>query len=141
MAPPPSTPRSWTPQTAHIGDEHGTVFVTHDNVDAIYALYHAGQFGTGADESFDPKEHAWHSKGAITLNNGRKFLYLRVQDAPETLRLNGDEFDLRKGRVIVLHDDGTAEQRRLFPPMVVAMNPAALAELLAVEAGAGEAQR
>lgn len=138
MAPPPSAARSWAPQPTHVGNEHGTVFVTHDNVDVFYALFYPGQFGMGADESFNPKERSWHSKGSIELNNGKKFLYLRVQDSPETLRLNGDEFDLRQGRVIVLHDDGTAEQLKLFPPLATAQAPAALAGLIQSVAAAPE---
>ncbi|MCE9613831.1 MAG: protein kinase [Lentisphaerae bacterium] len=125
--------RSAFSQAAHLGGDERSVFVVHDDVDLTYALFYPGDFGSASDHTHNPKTRAWNESGSITLKNGRKFLYMR-QQGPSTLnilRLNGEEYDLEEGRVIVLRGDGTAQQLKLFPPLAVAREPAALAKLVA----------
>ena len=123
--------RSWFPKAAHIGRKEGSVIVHHDEVDLYYVFYYAGLVNSHNGDTYNPRTHAWLDTGSIELNNGRKFLYLRLQEAPELLRVNGEEFNLEQGRVIVLRVDGTAGQLKLFPPLAVAQEPKELASLIA----------
>jgi len=122
--------RSPFSEVEHVGDAAGMVFLHHDNFELLYAFFYPGQFTSACADTRNTQTRAWNDKGTLLLGNGRKFLYLRRQDEPSRLRLNGEEFDLEKGRVIVLHDEGTAEQLKLFPPLRTANVPAALVKLI-----------
>ena len=120
--------RSPFPKGAHIGGQAGTVLVCHDDVDVIYALFYNGEFGSSMDQQHNTKTRSWQDDGSIKLtDSGRTFGYLRLQSDPETLRVNGQEFDLRQGRVLLLRGDGPVEQLKMFPPLTVAMSPNQLA--------------
>ena len=66
--------------------------------------------------------HQWLDAGTITLRNGRSFGYRRDSDDPGHLSVNGVDYDLSQGRVLVLNADGTMEQRRLELSIATATN-------------------
>jgi len=55
----------------------------------------------------------------------------RESTDPFHLELNGKGYDLRQGRVLVLHGNGNVEQLKLFPPLPVANSPDTLVKLFA----------
>jgi hypothetical protein len=127
-----ATVRSPFPQGAHLGGASNNVLVCHDDVDVIHALFYSGEFDSSTHLEHNTKMQSWQEDGSIKLTkSGRTFGYLRLQGDPETLQVNGREFDLRRGRVLVLHDDGTVEQLKMFPPLAVAQSPGKLASLVA----------
>ena len=133
--PTPSTSASsHFPKIAHIGRNHQSVELVHDDVALHYVFYYAGDFGSSSSGSQNTHSLTWMDEGGITLKGGRTFGYHRESTDPDHVRVNGKDYDLRQGRVLVLHDDGTVEQLGLFPALTVAQDPEAVAKLL-VQAG------
>ena len=120
------------PTGAHISRNHHSIVVTHDQAETAlhYVFYFAGDFGTSSSGSQNRATNTWVDEGSVKLKNGRTFGFRREALYPEELHVNGTAYDLRKGRVLVLREDGTLEQRALFPELPVARDPEALAELL-----------
>ncbi len=121
------------PKFAHIGGNHHSVHVAHDDAALHYVFYYAGDFGSSSSGSQNTHSLTWMDEGGIKLRNGRTFGYHRESTSPDHVRVNGKEYDLREGRVLVLHDDGTVEQAGLFPALAVARDPEAVAKLIGVE--------
>ncbi len=119
------------PTGAHIGRNGQSVLVTHDTANLHYVFYYAGDFNSSSSGSQNAKTRSWVDEGSVKLKNGRTFGYRRQALYPDELTVNGARYDLQKGRVFVLRDDGTAEQLKLSPPLTVARDPEALAKLLA----------
>ncbi|MEO6742740.1 MAG: protein kinase, partial [Chthoniobacteraceae bacterium] len=122
--------RSRYPKAETISGANGTVLVHHDNVDLHYALFHAnGAWSTVAD-SQNTHSLLWMETGSMRIAKGRTFSYLRKSLSPDSLNVNGEDFDLRKGRVLVLHDDGTLDQLDIAVTLSVARNPVALGAVI-----------
>ncbi|MEA3212533.1 MAG: eukaryotic-like serine/threonine-protein kinase [Chthoniobacter sp.] len=128
------TDQSRFPQGAYIGGNPHAVMVVRDEVELHYVFYHAGGFSSSSSGSHNTHSLAWMDEGAITLNNGRTFGYHRESVLPDFLHINGKEYDLRQGRVFVLHDDGELEKLSLFPSLADASAPDVLARLIAASA-------
>ncbi len=120
------------PTGAHIGREGHSVVVTHDQAGTAlhHVLYHAGKISTASSGSQNLVTRAWVDEGAVTLKNGRTFGYRREALYPDELHINGTRYDLRQGRVLVLRDDGTVEQFRLFPKLDAARDPAVVSRMV-----------
>jgi serine/threonine protein kinase len=120
------------PTGAHISRNHHSVMVTHDQAEPTlhYVLYYAGDFGTTSSGTQNLVTNTWVDEGSVKLKSGRTFGYRRVALYPDELHINGTAYDLRKGRVLVLHDDGTLDQVKSFPALSVARDPEALAKAL-----------
>ena len=134
LKPPPAAVqgvRGRFPHGAHIGGDGGTVLLYHDDVDLHFALYYAKDFSSSDSSSHNTQSLVWQEKGSVKLKNDRTFGYLRESADEFHLSINGREFDLCQGRIIVLHDDGTAEQMKLFPSIATTKSPAELAKLIA----------
>jgi serine/threonine protein kinase len=123
--------RSEFPTGGHIGRDDHSVVVTHDNVDLHHVLYYAGSFSTSSSGTHNTATHDWVDEGSVHLENGRTFGYRRTKLYPDELTLNGAKYDLRKGRVIILLDDGGIEQLDHPAPLSIAKDPIALGEFLA----------
>lgn len=123
------------PTGSHISRNHHSVVVTHDRAATTlhHVLYSAGDSSTTASGSQNHAASTWVDEGTVKLRNGRAFGYRREALTPDELRINGTAYDLRKGRVIFLEDDGTTAQFRLFPELAVARDPDAIARLIASE--------
>ncbi len=120
------------PTGAHISRNHHSVMVTHDQAATTlhYVLYYAGDFGTTSSGTQNLVANTWVDEGSVKLKNGRTFGYRRVPLYPDELHINGTAYDLLKGRVLVLRDDGTLNQVKSFPALAVARDPEALAKAL-----------
>ena len=131
------------PKEAHIPGRDGSLLVVHDQGNVHYIFYYAGDFSTSSSSSQNTHSLAWMDEGSITLEGrtiandllarregdgsivrggGRTFGYHRESVNPFALRVNGKDYDLRRGRVLQLRDDGTVEQWKVFPPLLSATN-------------------
>jgi serine/threonine protein kinase len=128
------------PTGAHVSRNHHSVLVTHDRAETAlhYVLYFAGHGSTTSTGSQNVSTNTWLDEGTVKLRNGRTFGYRRVALYPDELHINGAAYDLRKGRVILLRDDGVAEQIRFFPPVATARDPEALSHMIYHEEAATE---
>ena len=123
--------RSRFPHAAHISRDHHSVYVVHDDVDLHYVFYYAGDFDSKSTGSQNEQTLAWQDEGRITLPNGRTFDFHRESDAPTHVHINNIDADLSVGRVIQLRDDGTPLGEGWSVPLNVALDPPALAKLIA----------
>ena len=123
--------RSPFPKAATIGRNAGTVLWVHDNVDVHYVFFAPKAVGTSDSSSYNAHSLAWMDNGAFKLTEQWTFGYVRESTDPVHLKVNGKEYDLRQGRVFLPHDDGTLEQRQLKVSLATAMDPDALAKLIA----------
>ncbi|HQX50042.1 MAG TPA: hypothetical protein PLR25_09045, partial [Planctomycetaceae bacterium] len=121
------------PTGSHIGGNDQSVLVTHDQVDPNlnYVFYYAGDFSTTSSGSQNLATMTWSDEGSVKLRNGRTFGYRREGLYPDELTVNGETFDLTSGRVLVLHNDSSLQQLRIFPPLEVAQSPERLAKYIA----------
>jgi hypothetical protein len=128
----PASERNPFPHGATIIHNRHSVMVQHDNVDLHYVFYYPGILGTATSGARGGTAGPWSDDGSITLHgNGRTFGYHRSSDDPMHLRVNGKEYDLGQGRVFVLHDDGTLDQRSFEVSLAVGRNPEALGTVIA----------
>ncbi len=133
----PSSPsaqasHSGNPVSQHIRTGNLSAMVHHDNVDLHYEILYDGDFNSWGGCTFNTHSLKWLEDFGLKLSNGRTFGYQRESVYADTfLKVNGQQFDFRQGRVFVLHDDGVVEQLALFPPLAVARDLDALARLIA----------
>lgn len=121
------------PVGASISRNHLSLLATYNRsaTDLHYVLFHEGDVaGNTSSGSQNEKLNTWLDEGSVTLKNGRTFGYRREALYPDELHINGMRFDLRKGRVIVLRDDGVAEQFRFFPSVATGTDPDAVSHLI-----------
>jgi hypothetical protein len=112
------------PKALHMTRDGGTVLV-HYRVETVdHVLYAPDGANTSVGDSRNTQSLLWMETGSLRLRKDeRSFSYLRKSSSPEFLDVNGTQYDLRQGEVIVLHDDGRAEQIKLFPTMAEASDP------------------
>jgi len=125
---PESQPGGQIPSAAHFGSDKGSVYVVHAGDEVHYVFFHKGDFSSSTGSSQNAHSFTWIDKGSVKLANGQTFGFLRESADPVHLSVNGKEFDLRQGRVLILHEDGSMEQIKLFPTMAVARSVDALAK-------------
>jgi len=129
--------RSPYPKSATITRNVGTALVVHDDTDVHYVFFAPKAVGTSDSSSYNTHSLAWLDNGTFKLTEQWTFGYLRESTDPVHLKVNGKEYDLRQGRVFLPHDDGTLEQRQLEVSLATAMDPDAMAKLIA-NPGIGE---
>jgi hypothetical protein len=100
-------------------------------VDVHYVFFAPKAVGTTDSSSYNTHSLAWLDNGTFKLTEQWTFGYLRESVNPFFLKVNGKEYDLRQGRVFLPHDDGTLEQRQLEVSLATAMDPDAMAKLIA----------
>ncbi|MEI6077719.1 MAG: serine/threonine-protein kinase, partial [Verrucomicrobiota bacterium] len=123
--------RSAVPLAATITRNAGTVLVVHDNVDVHYVFFAPKAVGTSDSSSYNTHSLAWMDNGVFKLTEQWAFGYLRESVNPFFLKVNGKEYDLRQGRVFLPQDYGTLEQRQFEVSLATAMDPDALATVIA----------
>jgi serine/threonine protein kinase len=127
-------PGAAVPAGAHISRAGHSVYVTHAGDQLHYALYHAGEINTSNTGAHQAGSMAWHDRGSIQLRSTRRtFGFSRGSVAPDQLNINGADYDLRRGRVLKLMEDGTVQQLPLFPTLAQASEPRELAKLVQPE--------
>ena len=101
---------------------HGLLYA-QDDQRLHFAFYHKGGFvaTTGAG-SANAIEGVWDDVGSITLANGRTFGYRRESVTENSLEINGVSYELGKGTVFLLQDDGTVRQLPVTPGRVTPQN-------------------
>ncbi len=121
---------SWHPLAAHVGSQNRTVLLHHDGIELHYALFHAGDFSSSVRDTHNVRLKSWKDRGVITISNGKTFEYERSSERPAHLSLNGKDFDLRKGRVLVLDNNGFITHLPLSPTLQAARDLKFLEQLL-----------
>jgi hypothetical protein len=104
-----------------ISNPHSTYF-RHDDAEIHFLLFYPRAFNVEDRSSYNAHSSGCLDDGSVALETGRGIAYRRESVKPFELRLNGDALDLRKGRVFMLHDDATVEQRSATVPLATAMN-------------------
>ncbi len=125
------------PVSSHLSRNHHSVLVVQDDSASTvdYVLYFPGDISTSSSGSRNLADKTWIDEGVVKLRSGRKFAYSRKAISPDELQINGENFDLRQGRVLVLHLDGHSEQVRSFPSLSFARDPEAVGRFVAEEEG------
>lgn len=123
------------PVSATIRRNQHSVLVVHDESEATldYVFYFPGDILTSSSGTRNLADQTWVDEGVVKLRSGRKFAYSRKAGSPDELQINGENFDLRSGRVFVLHVDGNSEQIPAFPSLDTARDPEAVGRLVAAE--------
>ncbi len=132
-------PSNAFPAGEHVGRNHLSVVATYNQTatELHYVLFYDGDFAnTASSGSQNLAANTWVDEGAVKLKNGRTFGYRREALYPDELHINGTAYDLRKGRVIVLRDDGVTEQFRFFPSVATARDPEEMSRLIRYEEAA-----
>jgi hypothetical protein len=127
------------PTGEHVSRNHLSVVATYNQLatELHYVLFYEGDLaGTTSSGSQNVAMNTWVDEGAVKLRNGRTFGYRREALYPDELHINGTAYDLRKGRVLVLYDDGTVAQLNLFPVPSVARDPEVLAKQIEASSAA-----
>jgi hypothetical protein len=107
-----------------------SVLLAHNDVDLHYVVFYAGKFNTSNQGSQNRHGLTWLDDGAIKLaDTGRSFGLRRNSANDLFLTINGHEYDLRLGRLFVLRDDGTVEQRGVHPALEDARSLEKIGEL------------
>ncbi len=116
------------PSAAHSGNDKRSAYVVHAGGEVHYVFFYPGRFTSNTSGSQNAHSLTWIDNGSVKLTNGQTFGFLRESADPLHLSVNGKEYDLRQGRVLVLRDDGSAQQVKLFPTLAVARDAGTLAK-------------
>ena len=123
------------PQAAHISNNDFSVYCVHDGKAATYVIAYHGRSGSSTSGSNNSKSRTWNDNSTLTLLDTaekRKFTFGRDHTAPNKLTLDGKDYDLAKGRVYLIADNGSIRQLDIATPPVTAREGADnLAKLIA----------
>jgi hypothetical protein len=122
--------RSKAPKAAFMNKNGKAVLVHHDDVDAHYVLFAPRGGAATVSDSRNTQSLLWLENGGVRIAEGRTFSYLRKSLSPHEVNVNGEDFELHRGRVFVLHGDGRCEQVLLFPMLQEAMDPQVVMKLV-----------
>jgi len=122
LRPPPAVSNQTVPRSLQVDMNGKSVLVHYDSARVHHVLFAPNGGSSTVGDSNNVQSLLWLEKGSVRVK-GRSFAYLRQSVSPEILDLNGEDFDLLRGEVIVLHEDGSAEQLRLFPSLDEARDP------------------
>jgi beta-lactamase regulating signal transducer with metallopeptidase domain len=131
---------AWTsPKGAHIGSNDFSAFCVHDGQEAEFVIAYHGDFDSTSRSSSNAKSRAWTDDVTLTVKKPGIALSLhRLHTSPGKLSLTTapaeardlskpapsprdfgqKEYDLAKGRVFLLADNGTVRQLDLPTPVV-----------------------
>ncbi|MEX2286164.1 MAG: M56 family metallopeptidase [Planctomycetaceae bacterium] len=112
------------PQAAHVGNNDFSTYCVHDGKNASFVIAFRGDFGSSSDHTSSSRSRTWHDAATLTLKTKtlkKEVTFRREHTAPDKLILAGKDYDLTKGRVFLVSDDG--ESIRQF-----AINPSAIQE-------------
>jgi serine/threonine protein kinase len=130
--------RSDYPKAVHLDRKGQSVYLVHDDVDVHYALFYEGGFNSSTRSGQNARTGSWHDDINIKLKESdRAFGCVREKTDPDRLRVNGREFNLKQGRLIVLNEDGTTQQLAAFPSLAAGRSPEELAGIVETTQGTG----
>ena len=109
--------RASAPKYSSISENNASAYLAHDDVHLHYALFHAGRMSSSSRGGRNRQSLMWNDESAVTLANGRSFGVTRDSANELFVKINGQEYDLRRGRLFVLNDDGTVIQRNVQPSL------------------------
>lgn len=115
------------PQAVHISSNDFSVFCVHDGKEVAYITAYHGRSGSSTSGSSNAKLRTWNDNSTLTLLDTaekRKFTLGRDHTAPNKLTLDGKDYDLAKGRVFLLADNGSIRQLDIATPPVTARDDA-----------------
>lgn len=127
---------NWNPPSAaHVSNNDFSTYCVHDAKEAAYVIAYHGRTGSSTSGSNNSKSRTWNDNATLTLLDTvekREFTLGRDHTAPNKLTLDGKDYDLGKGRVFLLADNGRIRQIDIATPPVTARDDAdRLAKLLA----------
>lgn len=118
----------WNPPWgAHIGSNEFSAYWRIDGKEASYIVAYHGDFGSSTSGSSNAKSRTWNDDAKLTLLdtvNKREFTLRRDHTTPNKLTLDGKDYDLAKGRVFLLADNGSIRQLDIATPPVTARDDA-----------------
>src|SRR5262249_49012631 len=114
---------TWNPpQAAHIGNGDFSTYCVHDGMNASFVIAYNGDFGSASDNTSNSKTRTWQQIVTLTLYPKalkKEFALRREHTTPDTLTLAGKDYDLTKGRVFLVSNDGRSiQQLSLNPPAI-----------------------
>lgn len=106
------------------------VYMVQDEDKLDYAIFYPGRFdlGNSTTRSATRPNGTWVEEGGLTLSTGRFFAFKRDSEKPDTLTINGRAYVLTEGRLFVLKDNGSVEQRIARPGPITRENLPGLAQ-------------
>ena len=135
-----ATEEQWNPpRGAHIGTKDFSALCVHDGKDAAFVIAYHGDFGSATESSSNAKTHTWTDSGTLTAKKlGIALGFLRThttseklvisiapaegrdlsKPAPAPREFGQKEYDLAKGRVFLLTDNGSVRQLDVTTPVV-----------------------
>lgn len=135
----PSPVHSGRAGISAIQGEGHSVYMVQDAERLEYAIYHAGRFdlARSSTRNVTRPDGNWIEEGGLTLQNGRSFGFRRDYEDPETLTINGRSYALREGRLFILENDGSVEQKVAKPGRITPEN---LPEFVEASGGAADSK-
>ena len=91
-------------------------------------IAYRGDFDSSSNNSANPKSRTWNNAATLTIKakDGKKEVaFRRDHTAPDKLTLAGKDYDLTKGRVFLVSDDGESVRQLAMTPPVIATREAA----------------
>ncbi len=111
------------PGAAHVSRNGKAMLVHKDSAEVHHILFSPRGGWSTVSDSQNTHSLLWLETGSFKTGEGRTFSYLRESLSPHEVKVNGEAFDLRRGKVLVLLADGRVEQIRLFPSLADAIDP------------------
>ena len=115
------------PDAAHVSRGGKAMLVHKDSAEVHHILFAPGGGWSTVSDSRNTHSLLWLEMGSFKTAEGRTFSYLRESHSPHELKVNGEAFDLRHGKVLVLQADGRVEHLRMFPSLSDARDPDVIA--------------
>lgn len=109
------------PQVAHVGSNDFNTYCVHDGKETSYVIVYHGDLGSANGGWNNAKLRTWHDESTLTLLDTaerRVFTIVRDHAAADKLVIDGKDYDLAKGRVFVLSDNGDVSQLEIVAPVV-----------------------
>lgn len=110
------------PHAAHVGGNDFSSYCVHDGQMASYVIAYRGDLNSSSSHTSNSKTRTWTDDVTLTLKSqaGKQQLALhREHTAPDKLTLAGNDYDLTRGRVFVVSDNGESiRQFAIYPPAI-----------------------
>lgn len=127
------------PQAAHIGGNKLSTYCVHDGKTAAFVIVYRGDLDSSTSSSSNAKDRSWTDSGTLTAKKpGIALSFHRLHTTPDKLTITTapadardlskpapaprefgqKEYDLTRGRVFLLGDDGAVRQLAIEAPAI-----------------------